>query len=70
MKAVSPLLLGVCTPCGQPIYRHRLPNGRQITCAALRLLDEQFQALPSSAQQPQRALHTTARIIQFSEKAQ
>lgn len=40
----SSLLLGICTPCGEPIFRHRIGR-RQITCESLRRLD---QALKSS----------------------
>lgn len=41
------LLLGACV-CGEPMFRHRLPNGRQISCDQLRRIDEQLRQ--SSAQ--------------------
>lgn len=41
MKSSSSLLLGACTCCGEPIFRHRLGR-RQITCEQLRRLDQEF----------------------------
>lgn len=61
MKPISPLLLGICTPCGQPIYRHRLPSGRQITCEQLRQIDEAFQASGRDPEAIRRDFHIVTR---------
>ncbi len=51
---ISSLLLGACVACGEPIFRHRLPNGRQISCDTLRRIDEALKASGSQPQQPAR----------------
>lgn len=43
MASPSTLLLGACV-CGEPIFRHRTIDGRQIACAAVRRLDEALRA--------------------------
>lgn len=48
--AVS-LLHGLCI-CGEPIFRHRTINGRQLTCWQLRVLDRTLEA---NAQPPDEA---------------
>lgn len=50
MPSPSALLLGACSICGEPIFRHRLPNGRQISCAAGARIDQQLRQ--SGAQPP------------------
>lgn len=57
----SPLLLGRCVGCGETILRHRLPDGRQISCEQLarydrwrRSFDQAPEAAPKAARQPQR----------------
>lgn len=59
MKASSNavLLLGSCVCCGEPLFRHRKPNGRQISCARLRAIDEAFKANHQRPQHPLGALH-------------
>ena len=44
----SSLLLGACIGCGEPIFRHRVPSGRQLSCERVRQID---QALQSSGRQ-------------------
>lgn len=60
MTSSSALLLGKCI-CREPIFRHRLPDGRQISCAAVRRLDEALQANNQPALQGGRPLHVVAR---------
>jgi hypothetical protein len=61
MTAASPLLLGSCI-CGEPIFRHRRPDGRQISCADLRRIDQQFfESCAQAPRQPKRELVIVAR---------
>jgi len=56
----SALLLATCV-CGEPLFRHRLPDGRQISCAAVRRLDEALQANNQPARHSIGPLHQVAR---------
>lgn len=48
------LLLGLCV-CNEPIFRHRRPDGRQISCEELRRIDQEFfQSGAQPALEPQR----------------
>jgi hypothetical protein len=38
----SSLLMGLCSICGEPIFRHRTIHGRQITCEQLASIDQQL----------------------------
>lgn len=65
MTSSSALLLGACTGCGEPIFRHRLPNGRQISCQDVRLIDQRFQASTPTPQQAKGDLERAARVLDF-----
>lgn len=56
---MSPMLLGTCV-CGEPVFRHRRADGRQIACEVLRRIDEQFfQSRPQPVHQP----HSQLQIV-------
>ena len=65
MTSSSALLLGACACCGEPLFRHRLPNGRQITCEQVRLIDQQFHASAPPAQQTDSDEQRAARVLEF-----
>lgn len=55
------LLRGVCL-CGEPIFRHRRPDGRQITCEQLRRIDQQFfESGAQATHQPDRQFQIVSR---------
>lgn len=68
MTSSTTLLLGECSICGEPIFRHRLPNGRQISCAQVRRIDEALKANNQPAQQRVGPLHVVARADQFASE--
>ena len=52
---MSRLLLGTCSCCGEPVFRHRTVDNRQLSCADLARLDEQLrQSGAQSTLQPDR----------------
>lgn len=59
----SSLLLGLCSICGEPIFRHRRVDRRQITCAELARLDQEFaQSGAQPARQPDRQVQVISRL--------
>lgn len=54
---ISPLLMGACCCCGEPLFRHRRPDNSQMSCEALRCLDLEFRQSGTRASgQPDRHL--------------
>jgi hypothetical protein len=52
----SSLLMSLCSICGEPIFRHRTIDGRQITCEQLARIDQQLRESGSQAScEPARA---------------
>jgi hypothetical protein len=54
---MSPLLLGECVCCGEPIFRHRTITNRQISCEQLRQIDQALQSNNAPAKQAIGAPH-------------
>lgn len=58
------LRAGICV-CGALAQQHFLVNGRFIGCEGARRINEDFQALAAQPEQPQRAQHAAARVLEF-----
>lgn len=54
-------LLGLCV-CGHPVFRHRRLDGRQITCAQLREMDQALFQSGARASQPVPMEHDSAHL--------
>jgi hypothetical protein len=66
MTSSRALLLGVCV-CGEPIVRHRIGR-RQITCDAVRRIDEAFQLQHPSTENPFRTGDRPSRPVNLDRQ--